>query len=142
METTSPEPAQEKTLQQLRSVRETMLVLHKVLLDYQREVWERTGGQVGNSYALLNLVMKDPHFAWLHRLSELIVQFDELLADKEPLEPKAIVMLEQARLLLTPSEAGDEFQQRYFEAMQRSPDVVVAHSDVLQQLGKKIKVVH
>jgi len=29
--------------------------------------------------------------------------------------------------LLTPNEAGQGFEKRYFEALQRDPDVVLAH---------------
>ena len=33
----------------------------------------------------------------------------------------------QAQELLTPNEAGRGFEKRYFEALQRDPDVVLAH---------------
>jgi hypothetical protein len=140
---TSENPISEKTLQRLREVRHSLLRLHKVLLEHQRQVYERTNGQVRNSYQLLKLVMHDPVFAWLHHLSELVVQIDEMLdADDQPRENDAVGLLDQASLLITPAESGGDFQQRYLESLQQSPDVVLAHSEVVKQLGKKPPEIH
>ena len=130
------------TLEQLGSVRHKLLQLHKVLLDYQRQLWERSGGRVNNSYELLNLVMHSLEFSWLHRLSELIVQIDELLDADDATETVAASLLDEVKLLLVPYEDGDEFQRKYFEALQESPDVVLAHSEVIAILGKKVRQVH
>jgi hypothetical protein len=130
------------TLQQLRSVRQKLLQLHKVLLDYQRLIWERNGGRLSNSYELLNLVMHSFEFSWLHRLSELIVQIDELLDSDDATETVAVSLLDEVKLLLMPSEEGDEFQRKYFKALQVSPDAVLAHSEVIAILGKKVRQVH
>lgn len=137
------EIASEQTLQRLRGVRHALIRLHKTLMGYQRELWERSGGQVRNSYELLNVVMHDPEFSWLHRLSELIVQIDELLDEQaEARETQALGQLEQVKFLLVPSETGDEFQWKYFEALQQSPDVVLGHSEVVALLGKRNTEIH
>lgn len=126
----------EKTRQQLTNVRVALLRLHKTLLDFERENFEREQGKIGNSYEFLQLVMSDPWFAWLRQLSELIVEMDELLAVKEtPGEETALALIRQASILLTPSESGSDFQRKYFAAMQQSPDVVLAHSEFAQVLG-------
>ena len=125
-----------ETRERLTEVRTVLLRLHKTLLDFERQGYEREHGKIENSYALLQLVMSDPWFAWLRQLSELIVEMDELLAAKEtPNEATAVALIQNARLLLTPSEAGGEFQRKYFVAMQQSPEVVVAHSDFAAVLG-------
>ncbi len=126
----------ESTLQRLIQLRQPLLHLHKTLLDCEREAYERTYGRVDNSYEVLQLVMHHPWFAWLHNLSELMVQIDEMLDAKEPLtESEAVAVLDQGRVLLTPSETGSGFQKKYFNSMQQSPDVVMAHSEVLKNLG-------
>jgi hypothetical protein len=105
-------------------------------LDFEREGYESAHGKITNSYGFLNLVMNDPWFAWLRQLSELIVEMDELLAAKDPAnENTAIALMRQAEMLLTPSEAGSEFQRKYFASMQRSPEVVLAHSEFANVLG-------
>ncbi len=126
----------EKTRQQLLSVRTVLLRVHKTLLDFEREGYERDHGKLGNSYQFLQLVMNDPWFAWLRQLSELIVEMDELLAAREaPGENTGLALIRQASILLTPNEAGGEFQRKYFAAMQQSPEIVLAHSEFANVLG-------
>lgn len=125
-----------ETRQQLTAVRTVLLRLHKTLLDFERGGYERARGKIDNSYVFLQLVMSDPWFAWLRQLSELIVEMDELLAAKErPSESTARALIQQVSILLTPSEAGSEFQRKYFAAMQQSPEVVLAHSEFAAVLG-------
>ena len=133
---TSENELTERTKQQLRSMRGVLLSLHKTLLDFERESYERAQGKINNSYEFLNLVMSDPWFAWLRRLSELIVEIDELLASREtPQETTGLALISQAKILLTPLETGDEFQRKYFAAMQESPEVVLAHAEFAKVLG-------
>ena len=125
-----------ETRERLTKVRTVLLRLHKTLLDFERAAYERERGKIEKSYAYLQLVMSDPWFAWLRQLSELIVEMDELLAAKEtPSEATAQALIQQATILLTPSEAGSEFQKKYFAAMQESPEVVLAHSEFAGVLG-------
>ncbi len=125
----------ESTLQRLSQLRKPLLHLHKTLLDLEREAYERTHGRVDNSYEVLQLVMHDPWFAWLHSLSEMVVKIDEMLDAKESQkESDAIALIKQVRVLLTPSETGSGFQKKYFSSLQQSPDVVLAHSAVVRQL--------
>ncbi len=126
----------ESTLQRMIQMRQPLLHLHKTLLDLEREAYERTHGRVDNSYEVLQLVMHDPWFAWLHSLSELMAQIDEMLDGKEPLkESEAVAVINQARVLLIPSETGSGFHKKYFSSLQQSPDVVLAHSEVVKYLG-------
>jgi hypothetical protein len=125
-----------ETRDQLTKVRTVLLRVHKSLLEVEREGYERARGKIGNSYEFLQLVMGDVWFAWLRQLSELIVEMDELLASKEmPKESTALALVQQAKMLLTPSESGSEFQRNYFRAMQQSPEVVLAHSEFATELG-------
>jgi len=134
---------QANTIERLQAIREALLRLHRVLISHQRDLWERTNRRIESSYELLNLVMHDGDFAWLHYLSELVVQIDELLAvDTEPLEDEALGLLEQARFLMIPAASGDSFQRNYFQALQNSPNVILAHSDVVKLLGNRAPEIH
>ncbi len=136
MSMTSENEISEKTRQQLVSVRQVILRLHKTLLEFERQGYEREQGKISNSYEFLQLVMSDPWFAWLRQLSELIVEMDELLAAREPAsEGTSLALMEHSRILLTPAEAGGEFQRKYFAAMQQAPEVVLAHSEFAKVLG-------
>lgn len=123
-------------VEKLREARLSLLHLHKALLDYEREAYERAHGRVENSYEMLRLVMQDPWFAWLHSLSELVVKIDEMLdADEPPTETDANPVIQQARELIVPSETGSHQQQKYFAALQDSPDAVLAHAETVKVLG-------
>lgn len=128
------EPASETALNQLRQLRLGLLDLHKVLMDAERDVYEQVHGAV-TSGKLLQLVISDPQFAWLHAISEFIVRIDEMMHADEPLSASdAESLFAQARELLKPSETGNEFQQKYDAALQREPDAILAHRDVMKFL--------
>lgn len=133
---TSENLISEKTRERLKDVRQVLLSLHKTLLDFERQTYEREHGKITNSYEFLNLAMQNPWFAWLRHLSELIVEMDELLDSRElPGESTAVALIEQSRILLTPTESGNEFQRKYFASVQQSPEVVLAHSEFARLLG-------
>lgn len=136
----SNERATELTRDALKDLRHGLLRLHKLLLDLERRDFERARGHIGNSYEFLQLVLKDPWFDWLHRLSELIVQIDESLDTRDVEHPMTDedgkALMERAKALLAPSETGTQFQKNYFLALQQSPDVVLLHSEVMRLLGR------
>ena len=132
----SGEELSQATGEKLREIRTALLRLHKTLLELEREVYERAHGKISNSYEYLNLVMHNPSFAWLRHLSELIVQIDEALDGRErSSEATANALIQQSRLLLTPNEAGPEFQRKYYASVQESPAVVLAHAEFAKVLG-------
>jgi len=121
--------------QLLSTLRIKLLRLHKLLLNTERVTYEQMRGQVSGG-ELLQLVINHDQFAWLHRLSEMIVQVDELLQADEPVTAEAIASLtSDIRTLLTPDESGNHFAMRYDAALQRNPDVVLAHADVTALLS-------
>jgi len=128
------------TRDNLKVLRQGLLRLHKTLLDLERRDYERARGWISNSYEFLQLVLKDPWFDWLHRLSELIVQIDETLdthqTEKPETEADAQALIERAKTLLAPAETGSQFQKNYFLALQQSPDVVLLHSELMRLLGR------
>src|SRR5574339_161237 len=101
------ETVSEITRGELKQLRHGMLRLHKMLLDLERRGYERARGRIGNSYEFLQLVLKDPWFDWLHRLSELIVQIDETLDTRDSEKPASEVdareLIGRARTLLAPA---------------------------------------
>ena len=119
----------------LRELRARLLSLHKVLLDDARAAYEMDRGRIGSNATLLQLVINDPWFAWLHPLSELVVRIDETIeADSPATEADGTALVEQVERLVAPAEHGETFARRYFEALQRQPAVVLAHADVRRSL--------
>ncbi len=134
------ERASDLTRTALKDLRHGLLRLHKLLLDLERRDFERARGPISNSYEFLQLVLKDPWFDWLHRLSELIVQIDESLDTRDQEAPMTDQdgkeLIERAKTLLAPSESGSQFQKNYFLALQQSPEVVLLHSEIVRMLGR------
>lgn len=125
----------EAALRRMRELRTGLLRLHKALLDAERAAYERVHGQVSGG-ELLQLVINDEQFAWLRPVSELLVRIDEMLdADEPATAADAEALLAGGRALLKPSEAGGGFGQKYFAAIQQSPDVVLAHREVTRLLS-------
>ena len=119
----------------LRELRSRLLNLHKVLLDDAKAAYEMDRGRVRSNASLLQLVINDPWFAWLHPLSELVVRIDETIEPGSPAaESDGVALVEQIERLLSPAENGEVFARRYFEALQRQPAVVLAHADVRRAL--------
>jgi catechol 2,3-dioxygenase len=130
-------PMAPETRQRLSDLRGRLLQLHKVLLDDARAAYEMDRGRVGSTANLLQLVIYDPWFAWLHSLSELVVRIDEALEPESPAtEADAAALIDQVDRLLTASETGEGFQRRYYDALQRQPAVVLAHGDVRRVLKR------
>ncbi len=121
---------------QLSGLRDALLNLHKALIDYERIGYEQTFGTMHSPYEFLQKVINDPWFAWLHPLSQFVVYIDETLDREEPLQALDVVQIrKQVRTLLTTSEEGDGFPRSYFEALQREPDVVLAHAEVVKVIN-------
>lgn len=124
-------PLTPESRERLKELRARLITLHKALLDDARSAYEMDRGRVASTGALLQLVISDPWFAWLHQISEVIVRIDELAAfDSAAGEADARALFEQVDRLIIPSETGDAFAQRYFEALQRQPAVVLAHGEL------------
>ena len=116
--------------EKLQELRNALLNLHKTLVDSERVTYEKAVGAIQSPNHFLQLLTKDPWFAWLQPLSLLIVAMDEALEAKEPLSSAdADALIKQARRLLVATETGEGFSRHYFEALQRDPDVVLAHAE-------------
>lgn len=125
----APPPEPQK---QLAGLREVVFQLHKTLIDSERVSYEQTIGTITSPNHFLQLLTQDPWFAWLQPLSRLIVTMDEELDAKEAPLTRARVqeLMDQTRKLLVASESGEDFPRHYFDALQRDPDVVMAHAAV------------
>jgi hypothetical protein len=116
--------------QRLNEAHRGLLRVHKALLDHERTRFERERGRVGSAGEFLQIVIHDPWFAWLHAVSELAVEIDELVESKEPADPATgEALLDKARQLIVPDEQGNDFQRQYYRVMQESPEAGIAHGE-------------
>lgn len=120
----------------LLDLRHGLLSLHKALIVAEQLTYERIYGRVPSRGQLLQLVMHDPWFTWLHPFSDLLVRIDQLLDDDvfEITDDDVEYLVAETRAIVRPSEEGDGFERGYYEALQRAPDVVLAHAQVKKLL--------
>ncbi len=119
--------------ERLRDLSRRLLLLHKVLLERERDAYERRHGAIPSG-ALLGLLLHDDAFAWLRSLSGLIAEIDELVDTDEPVARESAERPFREACRLLKSGAGGDFQERYHIALQESADVVMAHADVSRVL--------
>jgi hypothetical protein len=104
--------------------------LHRALLHHvaEREHVHERGG------ALLQRVIEDALFEWLRELSQAMVLLDEVLDGADPSDSALDGVLERLREMLV-RDAGSSFRVKYREALQHSPDVVMAHAAVAKRIA-------
>ncbi|MFI5092817.1 MAG: hypothetical protein WCE50_17050 [Candidatus Acidiferrum sp.] len=116
--------------EKLVTLRLALLRLHKTLLDMERREYERANGKVTVG-ELFRLVIDHQQFGWLHNISEFVVRLDETLAGENPVTPEDVrTAISLARKMFAPSESGDAFQKKYFDAIQKDPAVVIDHAEL------------
>ena len=93
----SPQSITTQSKELLGSLRDLLLEQHKLLLDRERSTYEKTNGPISGPGAFLNLVIDDPHFAWLKNISTLVVEIDEALARNSKADQKVADALLSAR---------------------------------------------
>lgn len=121
--------------QTLTDVRHGLLGLHKALIVAEQLTFERIYGRIDSTGQLLQLVMNDPWFTWLHPLSNVVVRIDEMLDEEVNLTTEGVAqILTEVRGMIRPSELGDGFERSYYEALQRAPEVVMAHCEMKKLL--------
>jgi len=75
-------PLTDETRGRLKALSKSLLRLHKTLLDDERAEYERANSKVNSISEVFRLVLDDPHFAWLRKMSSMIALVDEFLASK------------------------------------------------------------
>jgi hypothetical protein len=119
--------------ERLNDLRSKLLVLHKALIDSERVEYEKSFGTLETPQQFLKALINDPWFAWLQPFSRMVVTIDEMLESEEPIPPEEVrALMGRARTLLEVSEEADDSRRSYFEALQREPDVILAHAAVVK----------
>lgn len=99
--------------------------VHRALVQAVRAGYEREVGPAGGPGQMLRLLTEHPYFAWLHPMSELIVDLDSLLA-QEILPVGTVAGVKQEIDRLTRA-GGSPFWEKYAPLLQSDTDVVMAH---------------
>jgi hypothetical protein len=114
----------------LKNSRNLLLKLHKSLLDHERRIYEdingpRTPGQ------FLTLLLEDPDFAWLRKFSVLIVEIDEMFAQKDGYSVEAVeTHIAALRSIVAMEDEDEDFKAKYQSGLQQDLDAAAQHGEL------------
>lgn len=115
----------------LPALRNQLLSLHKLLMNAERAAYEKEGNVIESPMQFLQLLMEHERFAWLRRLSQLVVMMDEAMEEKPPIEKERMdALVGEARHLLMGSDEPGSFAVRYAKAREREAAVAAAHAEI------------
>ena len=119
-----------KSAERLREGRNLLLKLHKKLVDHERMLWEGMHGSA-TAAEFLNVLLGDPGLSWLRKFSTLIVDIDEMFAQKDGFSDEAVeIHFETLRTLVTMNVDDDEFKAKYQAALQQDLDAAAAQAEL------------
>ncbi len=119
----------------LRSSRNLLLSLHKSLVDFERSIYEGMHGPV-TSGQFLNLLLEDADFAWLRKFSTLIVDIDEMFAQKDGFADEAVeIHLVKMRQIIAMDGDDEDFIARYQGALQQDVDAAAKQGELRSLLA-------
>lgn len=123
------------TRQKLKDLSKAFLRLHKTLLEGAKAEYEAQHGTIASPNVYLQLVIDDPHFAWLRKISSMIALIDEATSLRRPAsETDANALLKEAKQLLNFEDEDKNFNDKLQTALQNNPDAVIGFNDAKNQL--------
>ncbi len=121
----------------LKEARLQLLKLHKILVDNERETFEKNNGQVTSGH-FLNVLINDKNFEWLKKFSSLIVQIDEMFDLDDGVSANMIEdQFLQMKNLLELTNSDDEFRAKYTKVLQNDPEIQDKHQQLIKILSRK-----
>jgi len=125
---TPDSPERARLREALREISRTLLPLHRRLIETAKSDYVFAYESNATPAQLIDLLQKDPFFAWLRPLTAVIVDIDEMArTDFEPADTEAIITRIES-LLADP---------KYVDMLQRDVEVASSHATlrgVLQRI--------
>lgn len=116
--------------QALKEARNGLLKLHKMLLDHERFAYEKQHGLLGPT-EFLQVLLDDVDFAWLRKFSILIVEIDEMFADKGGYSEDLVsANLRKTSDLLNLRMFDEGFVAKYSEALSVNPEAASLSEEI------------
>jgi len=125
-------------LERLRQLSGVLVALHAALLARERLDYEAAHGPT-DAAELLRQVLHHDQFVWLRSLSIVIARVDEAVDAKGVTAADVEVLFIEVDRLLR-SGRDDAFATRYRAALQASPEVIMAHAEVVRVLRASRRV--
>jgi hypothetical protein len=119
----------------LKNARNLLLKLHKTLLDHERSIYEGING-VQTPAQFLNIILEDPDFSWLRKFSMLIVDIDEMFAQKDGYSDDVVQLhISKLRSLIAMEDEDEAFRAKYQAGLQEDLDAAAHQGELKELLG-------
>ena len=116
--------------ERLKGARDLLLKLHKNLVDHERSIWEGINGPATPGQ-FLNVLLEDADFSWLRKFSTLIVDIDEMFAQKDGFSGEIVDLhLAKLRDLVAMKDEDEDFKAKYQAALQQDLDAASRQGDL------------
>ena len=116
--------------ERLRDARNLLLKLHKNLVDHERAIFEGINGPL-TAGQFLNVLLEDADFSWLRKFSTLIVDIDEMFAQKDGFSSDTVELhLRKLRELISMDNEDETFKAKYQAALQQDVDAAARQGDL------------
>lgn len=114
----------------LKTGRDMMLGLHRSLMEFERSIHEETHGRATPGQ-FLGLLLEDPGLAWLRRFSMLIVEVDEMFAQRDGFGEEAVeAHLLKMKEIVFMADGDEEFLARYRNGLQQNVEAAAIHGQL------------
>lgn len=121
----------------LKEARNALLSMHKILVDRERSIYEGINGPM-NAGQFLNVLLEDRDFSWLRKISSLIVEIDEMFAQRDGVDDAQVeAHLDKMRQLLTLEDDDEDFGHRYQYSLQQSPEAAAKHGELKKLISQR-----
>ncbi len=111
--------------QSLKEIRNKLLKLHKILLDNDRQNYEREFGAL-SSGKFLEMLLSDERFEWLRKISTLIVRIDEAFALNDGMDQEMLDVFYKESFDLLGEESSEhvEFKEKLNAVLPNLPEAL------------------
>ena len=125
-----------ENVEKLRNLRNLLLKQHKILIDRERESYEMLHGELTPS-AFLNQLIENEDFAWLRKFSMLIVEVDEMFAQRDGYETEMVdALIAKVGELVDPNIGDDSFNAKYDFSMSILPEAAEINEQLKVHLAQ------
>jgi hypothetical protein len=121
----------------LKAARNQLLSLHKSLVDFERSLYEGINGPVTPGQ-FLTVLLENADFAWLRKFSTLIVDIDEMFAQRDGFGDDVVAAhLEAIRGLIAMDDTDEYFRAKYQAALQQDQSAAAKQGELRELLKEK-----
>lgn len=125
----------------LEKISKNLKLVHKHLLDNERVAAEVRLGRNLAPLEFFNLLTRDESFAWMKPLSALMAEIDEFIDETENVSEQDVQGI-RSRVDFVLRDPTSKVSARYLQYLPQDPDLIIAHSALLESLGPLAREKH